>query len=195
MKKRKSLKKTKSSHPLYSIWSGIRSRCNNEKNTSFKYYGARGINICGRWDSFELFAKDMGKRPQGATIDRINNDGNYEPLNCRWATSKVQCKNKGVSSDNKSGFTGIKWVDDSGLWRVSIGHNCENISIGTTREFDIAVRMRWEAEKYYDYSIAKNSSVAFKYLKKKKLLNDYQNLKWAKYFSKIDFSKKVESRI
>jgi hypothetical protein len=72
----------------------MRNRCTNPKNTSYKYYGARGIKVCKRWDDFTLFIADVGERPPCTTLDRIDNDGDYEPANVRWATSKTQAKNK-----------------------------------------------------------------------------------------------------
>ena len=81
---------------LYYAWSHMRTRCLNPQNKDWKDYGGRGITICKRWDSFEGFAKDMGPHPgKGWTLDRWpNNDGNYEPTNCRWATRSMQVRNQ-----------------------------------------------------------------------------------------------------
>jgi hypothetical protein len=78
----------------YRIWRSMKQRCHNPKCSSYKYYGARGIKVCERWrNSFVDFYADMGPS-NGLEIDRINNDGNYEPSNCRWATREQQMRNK-----------------------------------------------------------------------------------------------------
>jgi hypothetical protein len=80
--------------PTYWSWSGMLSRCRDPRNASFKSYGARGITVCERWRDFENFLADMGPRPDGKTLDRISNAGNYEPGNCRWATNAEQNANR-----------------------------------------------------------------------------------------------------
>ena len=80
--------------PTFRSWADMRTRCFNPNIKKFKNHGGRGITICDRWDDFQNFLSDMGERPSGLTLDRIDNDGNYEPGNCRWATWSQQNKNR-----------------------------------------------------------------------------------------------------
>lgn len=81
-------------HPLYNVWDRMVSRCHNQKDQNWKNYGGRGIAVCDRWRKVENFIEDVGERPPGMWLDRIDNDGNYEPGNWRWATAKQQQNNK-----------------------------------------------------------------------------------------------------
>lgn len=80
--------------PEYRSWEAARSRCRNPNDPSFARYGGRGITFTPEWDRFEDFLADMGPRPKGTTLDRIDGDGDYEPTNCRWATDEVQSGNR-----------------------------------------------------------------------------------------------------
>ena len=82
-----------SSHPLYMVWRDMIQRCENPNHSAYKWYGDRDIKVCHRWHDPRNFFKDMGERPRGLTLERMNNNGNYEPGNCRWATPKEQRAN------------------------------------------------------------------------------------------------------
>ena len=84
--------------PAHVSWMNMMQRCFNPKNHKWPRYGKRGITVCARWLKFENFYADMGERPSGKSIDRINNDGDYEPGNCRWATPKEQRANQSKPS-------------------------------------------------------------------------------------------------
>ena len=82
-------------HPLYRIWCAMKERCENSNSKGFRNYGARGIVVCERWKiSFRDFVADMGPRPAGHQLDRIDNDGPYSPGNCRWVTRQQNCLNR-----------------------------------------------------------------------------------------------------
>lgn len=84
----------------YGSWRRMKERCYYPSNNRYKYYGARGIKVCDKWlgkDGFVNFLKDMGERPEGMSIDRIKNDGNYGPDNCKWATAKEQIRNRSTN--------------------------------------------------------------------------------------------------
>ena len=79
--------------PTHNSWTSMKARCLNQADTNYKFYGAKGVSVCDRWLEFTNFLEDMGERPEGKTLDRINPFGNYEPENCRWADLQTQHQN------------------------------------------------------------------------------------------------------
>lgn len=154
---RYSLTHAKSNTREYSSWMSMKRRCYYKKAPNYSRYGARGITVCDRWlNSFENFLEDMGERPEGKTIDKINNDGNYEPDNCRWATSKEQKNNQNVKINTKasSGVVGVYWNKVVKKWYAGIGVNKKLIWLGKFDTKEEAIKTRKEAErKYYATSI------------------------------------------
>ena len=121
---RATLKHGRSHSPTYNSWAAMKFRCLNEHHVAYKSYGGRGITICQRWhDSFENFLEDMGERPLGYSLDRIDPDGNYEPGNCRWATARIQGNNRRsnrfLNSDGIT-LTLSEWADVTALKKSTI---------------------------------------------------------------------------
>ncbi len=106
--------------PTYKSWMAMMARCTNPASTNYALYGARGISVCQRWLTFENFLADVGERPAGMTIDRINADGNYEPGNVRWATAQMQTRNRRgnllLTFDGRTQPL-FAWAEERGLTR------------------------------------------------------------------------------
>ena len=95
LQRERRIKHGMSSSPEYVAWLNMRDRCFKEQDPNYKNYGGRGITVCDRWkDSFQNFYEDMGPRPSGLTLERVDNNGNYEPNNCEWATRAAQLSNR-----------------------------------------------------------------------------------------------------
>lgn len=107
--------------PTYLSWKNMMGRCFCEGAPYFKYYGGRGITVCERWRSSYLnFLADMGERPPGATLDRIDGDGHYEPGNCRWSTMREQVRNRRYTKLNPRGVRQIRWLIEMGYRQVAV---------------------------------------------------------------------------
>jgi len=114
----------KSGTAEYMIWSAVKARCYNSSNTAYEHYGGRGIKVCERWHKFENFYADMGKRPSPRhSIERVDNNGDYEPDNCHWATQREQVNNRRnnriVEYDGKS-HTVAEWARIKGMNRYTL---------------------------------------------------------------------------
>lgn len=105
--------------PVYSVWASMRNRCLNENDKHFHLYGGRGVTVCERWNDFRNFIADMGERPEGGELERINNDKGYSPNNCKWATRAEQLRNRSITRF-------IEWdgrVQTLQEWAAEIGIN------------------------------------------------------------------------
>lgn len=133
---RRSTTHGKSRSRTYHIWIGMKNRCFNKKVIAFPRYGGRGITVCDHWMKYEHFVEDMGEAPDGMAIDRINNDGNYEPGNCRWTTMLVQARN----SSKNTLITAFGETHCASEWAEKFGLN------GSTILHRIR-RLNWSPEK------------------------------------------------
>ena len=120
----------------YRIWGNMKTRCYNSRNPDYCNYGQRGIKVCDRWkDSFDTFLRDMGNCPDGFTLDRINNDGDYKPSNCRWTDIITQNNNnRNARKLTHNGYTRsvAQWARSLGMnrttlsWRIECGWSIIN---------------------------------------------------------------------
>jgi hypothetical protein len=111
-------------NPTYSSWSAMRARCLRPDHKSWPRYGGRGIEICAEWlVSFENFVRDMGERPAGLTLDRLDKDGPYAPGNCRWATRAEQSRNRYINREGnaKGGYRAaeVRWAGHVPAWKAA----------------------------------------------------------------------------
>lgn len=112
-----------SNHELHRSWMSMHKRCYSKRDDAYESYGGRGITVCKAWHDFPAFVRDMGPRPVGTTLDRIDNDGPYSPENCRWATWKVQASNRRNSvliTINGRTQCAARWAAEVGITPTSI---------------------------------------------------------------------------
>jgi hypothetical protein len=130
---------------LYDAWHQMKQRCSKPTHRDWKHYGGRGISVCQRWQDFTLFLVDMGERPNGMTLERIDVDGNYEPSNCRWATQKEQTRNTRRSQFVT--YRGITktisaWAEDLGQNPATLRHRLQSPLWTTEEAFTLPVNAR-----------------------------------------------------
>ena len=153
--KNSNFKHGKSKTRLHGIWRGMQDRCYNPNNADYEHYGGRGIVVCKEWledfINFYNWAIVNGYKKE-LSVDRINNNGNYEPNNCRWADNALQIRNQGVRNTNKTGIKGIV-LRDNGNYRVTLGIRGKSINLGTYKSLQEAKEVRKRAElKYWRFT-------------------------------------------
>lgn len=135
-------------YPTYCSWVAMKQRVQNPWHDKYHNYGGRGIGIEESWNVYHNFLMDMGERPAGTTLDRLDNNFSYTKENCRWATREEQNGNRRTGKNNSSGYPGVYKYKGT-RWRVSIQVNKEVINLGCYRSFEEAVARRKEAEIFY----------------------------------------------
>lgn len=132
--------------PEYRVYLHMKARCYNPTDGSYKNYGARGIRVCDKWlgtYGYDYFLADMGRRPTSKySIDRIDNDGNYEPSNCQWATMNHQAVNR----RNNNIVPGVKYAKHCNSWHAFLYIDKEIVHSKFFKSYDLAVESRHEAE-------------------------------------------------
>jgi hypothetical protein len=135
----------------YKAWASMKQRCLNPNNNNWKHYGGRGITVCSEWrDSFHIFFRDMGAKPSANySLDRIDNNGNYEPSNCRWATQTTQTMNRRLKDGGVS-FLGENVPDSlKNKYQAKIMKNGKSHSLGCYDTKEEAIEARKRGEKIY----------------------------------------------
>ena len=127
----------------YQCWSSMKHRCLNASNKYYCDYGGRGITICARWlNSFENFLEDMGECPPNLSLDRIDNNKNYTPENCRWATNTEQVVNRRTPKNNKTGYKGVHFDKKTNKYKATIQINKVKKHLGYFDNLQDAVKAR-----------------------------------------------------
>jgi hypothetical protein len=142
-------------HPLYGTWTNMRDRCNNPNNKDYKFYGAKGIKVCVAWNDFLTFVEDLkniGNKPEGFTLDRIDPAKDYLPENVQWSSKTKQARNQSINKHNKTGVSGVNKMKCGG-YIARIRNDGERLYLGYFKNLDDAVKARKDKEKelgWYD---------------------------------------------
>lgn len=132
-----------STHPLYKVWLGQRNRCRNPNSHKWSAYGGRGIRFAEVWDDFSVWLEYVLALPfygdPKRSLDRIDNDGNYEPGNLRWATASEQASNRRKKSSSRSTSPGVTWSSSHQKWRVRTRKGRHHVGLYATEQEAIAV--------------------------------------------------------
>lgn len=146
-------------------WRAMIARCNNPKTAYYEKYGGAGVTVCDRWNpvkggNLDNFIEDMGYRPEGTTLNRINGAKIYSKETCEWTTPSLQSYDTKLSICNKSGTTGVFWNKKEGKWQATIDFQRKKIYLGQFKDLEEAIDARKMAElKYYGFHKGENSKV------------------------------------
>lgn len=140
----------RTSKELYGTWKLMHERCETKNHKAYSYYGGRGITVCERWsghNGLNNFIADMGKRPQGFTLDRKDNSKGYSPENCEWADKSWQQFNQRLSVVSTSGYKGISLFKANGKYQAYIDYKGKRNRLGYFSTLEAAIKARQDAEK------------------------------------------------
>jgi hypothetical protein len=127
-------------------------RCHKPGSSDYYLYGERGIRVCERWHHFDAFRADMGESPGPEySLERVDNNGDYEMKNCRWATASEQQRHKRRRRNNTSGVNGVTWYAARGKWQASIRVNHKTIMLGRFSDIEAAATARKKAEREFGF--------------------------------------------
>lgn len=135
--------------PTHNSWAGLIQRCTNSNDKSYKNYGGRGIKVCKRWMQFKNFLTDMGIKPNGLTIERIDNSEGYSLRNCKWATPTEQQRNKRPEKRSSTGLNGVTINKKTQKYRAHIVANYKTYCLGTFSSLSDAIEARKQGEQKY----------------------------------------------
>lgn len=152
------MSRIKTGSSLYHTYQGMKARCTNPKCIGYPWYGAKGVTVCDRWlgkDGFQNFIADMGEKPRGTSLDRIDPCGNYEPSNCRWADNRTQRWNQRPGGRRAPGVTAFgrtqtydEWSAEFGIARNTLVSRCLNgVPIEDALKMPVESSNRWRPPK------------------------------------------------